>query len=462
MHRFTKSRFMRFLMCVAMALHPIRVRSAEPPSQSQAQYERELLMQELKKTQFELAKTKEFVQQMMVIQARQLADSAVREELAKNDLDAAKKLIERLGQEPDFGSEAGKALRDTLKKSLDELSAKPITPTSTKADVDRYIADIKALKNLAQSKRDEALHAFQNQKKKLPPDVQGAIDTTIDIKRLESLGEQKLQEVLQKLDPTLSAEELSKLTKSDLAARISQFARNGHWSAEQIAALGSEAFEKITGENLPDGFVQSAADLADTHRSVADFAMASAQLLQAAISTGNPYVIAAAVLIIALIALFKWVFGGGGGGEGEGDGQADGKRNKGAENDGKVPGEGGPTGPPGPTPQPGTTGPFADSKGFLPGTDPNGEFGVKIEGGVARVIDKSGSEQFKIDLAKLKTKKGNIFVAFRFELSKVKKATSVDIGKKTIQLDYDWGDGTGAEATTLEDTGESVVIRRGP
>lgn len=267
-------------------------------------------------------------------------DKATREKLEAERQKKIKDAKELMKEPADFGSEKGAAIRKELQEIVSELP--DIDAATTKQDVEKFVNKIQEGQYKARQARNEAFAAYQDSIAKTPPNFQRILEDRVDVEKLKTLGKDELQKVLRKLNPGLSDEDIKKFeTAADLAEEIYGYSKNGSWSPELIASVG-DAFEQITGEQLPPEVKTSAEDVTDTFRAVADFATTSITVMEAAISTGNPYVIAAAAVILALIALFKFVLGGGGGGDG-GDGDGEGKgskgRNQGAGDPSNYPGQ---------------------------------------------------------------------------------------------------------------------------
>ncbi|WP_149495346.1 hypothetical protein [Roseiconus lacunae] len=385
---------------------------------------------EMQRLRGEVLKNREMLQlllQQQALSGLSPEDRKKRDEETKKIIDTAKDRI--LKPVDDFGTDFKKFEEDSalhdfrtkLQTLTDTATSVTIDANTSATEVAKVLGSIKDGKELILNARKEALERYQSALSNLPPALLSKLSQPLLTRdKLISLVEadkKRFEEVLGLLDPSL-AEEVTSLSAEAIADEIfSRFTKNGVLTPELIGALGSDLLEKL---GLPaeqiKGVVESAKAVVDVHRSSADFAMFSVNLLTTAMATGNPYVIAAAVAIVALIALFKFVFGkggGGDGGDGDGGGNSDGpgSGNESPGSGGRVTGAGDPSSQPG-NKQPGDTGdgqvalgeggvpevlsepkPADPQKPSLPagavnlGSDPDGKFLAGKQNGQLIVMD---------------------------------------------------------------------------
>jgi hypothetical protein len=303
---------------------------------------------------------------MVELQAKLSAPKEARTAMEAEERKKASEAAEHLKKEDaDFGSKEGKEFREKLREDAKFLQDNTITFDTKKEDVVKVIARVQDAQQRIIQKKGELEGKYQKAKTALQGTPLGALVAgMVTDQQLAAIPKDRLLEGLRKLDPKISKEELERLEKDAgaLYSKVREFSASGRWSPELVAAYGSE-LAKIAGLDpmtLPPEareFLETAQTAVDVYRAAADFASFAIPLMEAAISTGNPWVIAGAAVLLALIALFKLIFGGGGGSGGDGgDGKGKGK----GKGEGQVPGQnedvsrntgtGGPPGPMIPTP----------------------------------------------------------------------------------------------------------------
>ncbi|QDV17771.1 hypothetical protein Pan153_24260 [Gimesia panareensis] len=308
----------------------------------------------------EVLKNREMLQQLMMLQARNAMSA---DERKKQDDKLQEQIVNAKKQITDptdsFGTDFSKYkegplkdFRKNLQKQVDTASSVQITAATSPEEVQKVIEAIENGKKLVLAARKDVIQQYQSLVSSLPDQFSEVLTKPVlKVNWLEKLGADKLRPILKSLDPSISPETLMSMTAEEIATKVyANFTNEGRLTPEVMSALGEklvqEAIKENTGIDLGVSDVKRVVDAAksvvDVHRSSADFAEFSVSLLTAAISTGNPYVIAAAAAIVALIALFKFVFGkgGGGGGDGPGSGKGTGSegRNTGAGNPERQPG----------------------------------------------------------------------------------------------------------------------------
>lgn len=384
----------------------------------------------------QLAELQLMVKGMIDLQAKTAAPKEIRDAKAEDEKKQAAAASEQLKADADFGSEEGRKFREQLKKDAEFIKGKPITAETSREDIAAVTTRFKeAEERIRQEKAKWEREYREKREQILGTPIGKVVAGTITDEYLKRIGTQKLLAAVNKLDPNISAEEVARLEKDAAAlyAKIRQYSAGGKWSPELVAALGDELAGLAGLPELPQDardFINVARTAVDVHRSGADFASFATSTMEAALSTGNPYVIAAAAALILLIALFKALFGGGGGGgDGEGEGQGDGKgKGKGK---GTVPGQnedvtrntgtgGGTTGPGG-RPEPpavagtggGTTSPGGQPEPpiikvpddtLLSSKNPKGDFAWYVQPTRIVVKKKQGNgfqDHFTVDLGKI-------------------------------------------------------------
>ena len=298
----------------------------------------------------EVLKNREMMLLLLKLQSENALSAEQKNQLSQEIKARADDAAKRLAEPKDsFDSAMGKELRQKLVDLANTAKSVQIDAKTGLDDVNKVLDAVKAGKDLILDARKKAIEQYQSAISQLPNDAKKALaSSVVSVEQLKSLGVDKLKETLGKLDPSLSAEALQAMQIGAVANRIfSEYTKNGVPTPELIAGLGFESLKQIVPQlnnPLVETVVKAAQTVTDVHRAGADFAAFAVTTMQAAFSTGNPYVIAAAAIIVALIALFKFVFGKGGGGDGDGDGP-DGA--KGAGSKGRIGGAGDPGKQPG-------------------------------------------------------------------------------------------------------------------
>jgi len=304
--------------------------NAAPPSDAQAEAVNSLAQQERARILAEVEKTQVLLRAVLEAQARQ--DEAARKILEEQSRDKLEKSAEETRGEPEFGGPRAVEFRKQIAAKTDAIQKIAIDRSTSKESVDEYLKTVKEAGEFAK----QQLETFQNDLReataKLPEPVKQVIERPIDSGTLDKiLKSDRLSASLRKLDPTLTDKDIEQLAAAgQLGEKILDFSKDGKWSPELLAAFGND-FQNLTGIEVPEEwnkYVNFAKDVVDAHRTADDFGDFARGSLEAALSTGNPYVIAATVAILALIALFKALFGGGGGGDGDGDGKGKGERGR--------------------------------------------------------------------------------------------------------------------------------------
>ena len=268
-----------------------------------------------------------------------LEDRKKADEEEKKKLEAAK---ERLENPPEkFDTPLGTKTRDKLKEIVNNTPI--LGADSTKVDVEKAQAQMAKAAAIAAIARKEAIEEYHTALQELPKELINALaEPLVTAEKLAS--DPKLDEMLAFLDPSLSLDSMSAAEKANYI--IQNFTNRGVMSSELIAAyhrtdrlvgLLKENGHEITAEveKIVEKVGSAAEQAVDVHRAGADYAEFSTQMMTMAMMTGNPYVMAAAVAIILLLAILDMLFGGGGGdGDGPGDGKGEGSsgRNKNAAN----------------------------------------------------------------------------------------------------------------------------------
>lgn len=326
------TRITSLYLCASMVIAPGLatpgvLSNGDDPPPSQAQFERDLLRREL-------ASNRELLQALLKLQSAQGSSEAKQaiEKAAADEIAAARHLLDGA---VDFGSANGQKVRDELKRRAAEIAKVTISATTPKKDVDLVLEQIDQARKYAERELKQAQRNLRETRLGLSDEVQNALGAKLDLGRLRRLGDKELRKALSRLDPSIPDADLKGFATSKLVSQIADFSDRGRWSPELIAQFGKEKFEDLAGVAIPEKdatqfgeYVGFAAEVVDIHRSSSDHADFARSTLSSALSTGNPYVIAATVAILALISLFKDLFGGGGDGNGKGNGKK--SRNTGA------------------------------------------------------------------------------------------------------------------------------------
>ncbi|MEH2576513.1 hypothetical protein [Bradyrhizobium sp. AZCC 1708] len=290
MEWFRKRGGVRLLLAGLLALQPGFALAQDAPQARGAAAEfRDLLQQELSSIRQELADQRQLLDYLTQQVMRGGVNRAQLEQtLASNKTQLQSALESAKG-------DLGQQLKDAVSK-FNPDAVKSLTSTSPKEEVDKALGGLQ-----------EGLTQVENIKRKAATDLQQALS------KAQCLKDLSLEKVLQQcrakvpsLDPRL------------------------------IQAMGPNASTGWTSElvsRLPDACVpeclKDLQDLRDKYRQAEaagqQAALMANTLLLMAMQTGNPYVMAAAVIIAVLIAAFS---SGKGGGDGDGKGRGPGRQNQ--------------------------------------------------------------------------------------------------------------------------------------
>lgn len=290
--------------------------------------------EELSRLKGEVQKNRETTQLLFMLLSQSTLDADTKKKVETELLKKAEEAQARLEKPVDsFGTPDGDKLRKELAELAKKVTSVHITPATGKAEVTMMINAIEEGKKLIIAERQKAIELYHKAVSNAPIPTRNALAApTLTAEKLATLSVEELRKAAKTLNPALTEEFLQGCDAKKLAEEIFKtYTNKGVPTPELLAALGEEVLKRLAPQLANSGVVQAAKTLVDVHRAGADFAAVAVPIMQAAIQTGNPYVIAAAAVIVALIALFKFVFGkggGGSGGKGEGNGKGDGQGDK--------------------------------------------------------------------------------------------------------------------------------------
>jgi len=346
-----KSKSIRYLtlflsLLLALPLGPIRYSFAksivfqqdEDSKQEESDSDVKKLAEALKKSQKdakaanELAKKNAKIIENLPDLFGSMNETDARREERKEESKAAESALN--DPELQLDTEAGNKLRDALGPLLNTAKETKIDKNTSKEDVQKVVEAFQEAAKKAEEAKRAATIAYQ-QSLHDNDNVRAALAKPVTKEWLVNHGKDRLTKVVQGLDPSFESKSSdTEDSLSDLITSVFCVAdKNGNAIAtvELLSFMQPEFRNKLVEEEgLPpedvDDVLGKGKEVVDVHRAGADMAEMATSMLMAAFSTGNPYVIAAAIVIIALIAILKDLFGkGGGGGDGGGDGPGDGK-----------------------------------------------------------------------------------------------------------------------------------------
>lgn len=290
--------------------------------------------EELSRLKGEVQKNRETTQLLFMLLSQSTLDVETKKKVEAELRKKAEEAQARLEKPVDsFGTPDGDKLRNQLAELAKKATSVQITQATEKAKVMEMINAIEEGKRLIIAERQKAMELYHKAVSDAPIATRNALASpTLTAEKLATLGVEELRKAAKILNPALTEEFLQGCDAKKLAEEVfTTYTNKGVPTPELLAALGEDVLKRLAPQLANSGVVQAAKTLVDVHRAGADFAAVAVPIMQAAIQTGNPYVIAAAAVIVALIALFKFVFGkggGGSGGEGEGDGKGDSQGDK--------------------------------------------------------------------------------------------------------------------------------------
>lgn len=317
---------------------------------------------EMKVALEELLRTVQVMQQGMLVQQQSVAAMVANvRDPQKNPVPSEQPQVDKLQQLEKQAAAAGQPeLADAINGLVDPngpLRGLPrnIDANTPKAVVEQMVREVKAQAEKVRQEADKAVQTLRDKLYALPQ------------KTLEALMDRALQEVA--VAKEAEAEKLRLIIKEhlpqDVAAQLDAARDLGGFMQDLLVTQGlypELVFVILKERGLikegPDGKLDLTAlglaqevladvvkvlpDVAraeNAHEAAMATAMMAQNILTQAMMTGNPYVVALALVIAGLMAIFKPGSGGGGGGKGKGKGKGDGK-GPGSEKEGKGPGTG--------------------------------------------------------------------------------------------------------------------------